>query len=274
MYVFDAHCDYLWSKQTKGKSVLEFSGEKENKIKKSIFAVFEGSVANRQLVENQIQEFYREKPIEVTFLAFEGLSWAEKRTDADEIQALAPIYVAPMWNKKNHFGGSCYDDGEVTDFGKCFLSQLDDAGIFIDLAHSGEKMFFSCFDEFENLMFSHGNVCSVCKHKRNLKKKQIKKLIQRDCFLGLTLFTDFVGDNSVSKLIQHVEDVLDAGGENILGFGSDLDGCETIIGKNQNGLIFNEIEEEFCKRNYSESLRQRIFHGNLERSINKNKKIQ
>ena len=274
MYVFDAHCDYLWSKQIKGQSVLEFNSEKENKIKKSIFAVFEGSNASRQLVDEQIKGFNGEKPIEETFIAFEGLTWAENRRDADVIQVLAPVYVAPVWNKKNHFGGSCYDDGEVTTFGKCFLSQLDDAGVFVDLAHSGEKMFYSCFEEFENLMFSHGNVYSVCPHKRNLKKEQIKKLIERDCFLGLTLFVNFVGEDSVSKLIEHVETVLDAGGENILGFGSDLDGCENLIGKNKNPLVFNEIEEEFYKRNYSVALQERIFHGNLERCLNKNKKIR
>ncbi|MBR2860732.1 MAG: membrane dipeptidase [Clostridia bacterium] len=273
MYVFDAHCDYLWSKQVKGQSVLECKNENESKIKKSIFAVFEGKNAHRELVNRQIDEFSKQKPVEEAFIAFEGLSWAENRGDADILQALSPVYVGPMWNRKNHFGGSCYEDGELTPFGKCFLSQLDENGIFIDLAHSGERMFFSCFDEFENLMFSHGNVYSVCPHKRNLKTNQIKKLIQRDCFLGLTLFADFVGDEKIEKLLEHVEAVLDAGGENILGFGSDLDGCESIVGKNKNLRVFEEIQEELSRRNYSKTLKEKIFHGNLERCLNKNKKI-
>lgn len=267
MYVFDAHCDYLWMKALKENSNLEKS--KNSIIKKSIFAVFEGSIPDNELIDTEIKVFKDKKPVEKTYIAFEGLSWVKSLWDLEKIFKEDPIYVGPMWNNKNEFGGSCYNDGALTVFGKCFLEEVDKKGIFIDLAHSGEEMFSSCLDNFKNVLFSHGNVFEVHSHPRNIKRYQIKNLINHNAFMGLTLYTGFVGERSIHKLFEHIEYVLDMGGENTLGFGSDIDGCENLVGTKNGAEVFDEIIEEFLKRNYKTELIKKILHLNLENCLQK-----
>ena len=271
MYIFDAHCDFLWVKALNEESQLKKAGK--TKLKKSIFAVFEGSEADRSLVKKEIGEFYKEKPVKETYIAFEGLSWVKSLWDLEEITEVNPIYVGPMWNNKNEFGGSAYDDAPLTVFGQCFLDEIQKEGILIDLAHSGEKMFNSCFNEFENVIFSHGNVYDICPHPRNLKKGQIKKLIERKSFFGLTLYSGFVGGNTIEKFFEHVDYVLQMGGKDILGIGSDLDGCSTFSSKYSDVEIFNELMEGFYKRNYDLSIIKAILYKNLEKTLEKTEKI-
>ena len=266
MYVFDAHCDYLWKKALNDESNLD---NKQKLIKKSVFAVFEGGIPDENLINKQLELFKIEKPIEKTYIAFEGLSWVKSLWDLEVLFKYEPVYVGPVWNNKNEFGGSCYNDGPLTIFGKCFLEELDNRGIFIDLAHSGEEMFSSCLSNFKHVLFSHGNVFDIHTHPRNIKKKQIKKLIKNKSFMGLTLYSGFVGDRSIHKLFQHIEYVLDLGGEDILGFGSDIDGCESLVGSKNGGHIFEEIIEEFLKRNYKNSLIEKILHLNIEKCLQK-----
>lgn len=265
MYVFDAHCDYLYRKIKGGATGLTAEGVEKGKIKKSIFAAFEGHLAERGLVKRQIAAFEEEKPVEQAYLAFEGLSWVSSLKDAQEIIAQKPVYAGPMWNHANAFGGSCREDGALTRFGECVLQEINSSGILIDLAHAGERMFASCMEKLPHVIFSHGNVFSVQEHVRNLKNWQIQKLIESNSFMGLTLYEEFVGGGTIEKLFEHIEAVLMAGGENILGFGSDMDGCDQLLGRD--GSVFGAIIEEMLRRNYSAVLIEKLMHGNLERNL-------
>ncbi len=273
MYIFDGHCDYL-SKRIKGKSSVLDAVTEESLLKKSILACFEGNVSSAESVKEQAEAYKTTHILQNTYLAFEGLGWVQGLKDLDYIINSKPVYVGPMWNRQNDFGGSCYDDWELTIFGNCFLQELDQNDIYIDLAHAGEKMFYSCINEFENVLFSHGNCYDVKEHPRNLKKAQIKRLIDKNGFFGLTLYNEFVGDNTVNKLFEHIEYVLDLGGENILGFGSDFDGCENLVGKKCGAEVFEEIYEEFLKRNYKNSVIEKIFFANLEKCVKKENNIK
>lgn len=268
MYIFDAHCDYLWMKALNEPSALA----NNTLVQKSALAVFEGSVPDNKLIETQINEFQKEKPVNEAYIAFEGLSWVKSLWDLEDIVKHRPLYVGPVWNRKNEMGGSCYDDAPVTVFGKCFLGEIDNSGIFIDLAHAGEEMFNSCMEEFKNVLFSHGNVFEVHSHPRNLRKKQIKKLIERDSFMGLTLYTGFVGGRDIDQFLKHVNTVLDMGGSDILGIGSDLDGCESLVGTAYGAQVLDEIVEALYRENYGEEVIEKILHLNLERCIKKSVK--
>lgn len=272
MYIFDAHCDYLWIKALGGCTQLKKDKAQNVNYKKSIFAVFEGSIPDETLINDEIQVFQQETPIEKAYIAFEGLSWVHSLWNLEDIIKHNPVYVGPMWNNKNEFGGSAYDDMPLTIFGQCFLKELDDRGIFIDLAHAGKEMFYSSLDNFKNVIYSHGNVYDICPHPRNLRKEQIKKLIEQNSFLGLTLYEGFVGSKSIEKLFSHIEYVLDMGGKKILGIGSDIDGCKNLVGKTDDVGVFEEIIEEFYKRNYPKELIKDILHRNLEKCIKKNVK--
>ncbi len=270
MYVFDAHCDYLWIRAQNKNSQIDRDKAEQVKLQKSIFAVFEGSTLDDDLIDAEISAFYGKKPIDDVRIAFEGLSWIKSLKDAEKAIRADPVYVGPVWNKANGIGGSCYENEPLSIFGRCVLREFEENGVYIDLAHSGERTFDACADEFEKVLFSHGNVSEIYSHPRNLKREQIKKLISKNSFFGLSLYTGFVGSQGIEKLFEHIEYVLDMGGEKILGFGSDLDGCESIVGRTGDVRVFFEIIEEFYKRNYNEKLIKALLHKNLERCIEKN----
>lgn len=267
MYVFDAHCDYLYRRIKEGITGLTPEGITRGKLKKSVFAAFEGHLAEKNLVKRQTEAFEGKKPVEQTFLAFEGLSWLNSLKDTQKIIEKKPVYVGPMWNQANALGGSCREDGELTQFGECVLREIGSHGILIDLAHAGERMFASCAEKLKNVIFSHGNVTRIHENIRNLKDWQIKKLIELDSFMGLTLYEDFVGGKSLEKLFEHIEAVLMIGGEDILGFGSDVDGCDKLIGHSGDIGVFGDIIEEMLRRNYSAGLMEKLLHGNFEKNL-------
>ena len=259
MYVFDSHCDYLWMRYLGKRGFLD---EKTGILKKTVLAAFEGKAFSRETVLKQVEIFRGlDKGVEA-HLAFEGLSWVQDLKDADFIGENKPLYASPVWNMRNEMGGSCYEDGPLTIFGRCFLRELEARGVFIDLEHSGEEMFFSCLDNFKNVIYSHGNVFEIHSHPRNIRKNQIRALIERKSYFGLTLYRGFVGGDSVKKLVDHVSAVLDMGGENIVGIGSDLDGCDAIVGKSDH--VFSELFEELLRRNLSENVIEQVLHKNFE----------
>ncbi len=263
MEFFDCHCDYLWASET-GKETRynpKLNG-------KTVMAVFEGSQSDKELVLRQINAY---KKSYKTRIAFEGLGWVKGLKDAEIILDTEPLYVGPMWNNKNQFGGSCKDDGELTKFGECFLSEFDERNIYIDLAHSGEYMFFSCAERFENVIFSHGNVYEICPNKRNINKKQIQKLIEKNSFMGLNFFTEFIGENGEEDILKHIDYVLSLGGENILGIGSDIDGCDSIIFQ-EFPDPYTKLFDKLLQQNYEEKVIKKIFFGNLQRIENQNVK--
>lgn len=260
MYVFDAHCDRLWKKAYGKEETLK---QKEYSC---ICAVFEGAQA-RADVAKQLLVLIEENSYKCSKIAFEGLTWVKDENDLALIKKHKPVYASPTWNKANFLGGSCYDDAPMTQLGKEVLKELNEAKIYIDVAHSGRKMFFSVLDEFDDVIFSHGNIYSQKQHPRNLTDKQIKALIKKDTFLGLSLYSEFVGGDRAEDFVKNVNYVLDAGGENILGIGSDLDGCNKIIEDNKN--VFEKIYDCLLKENYNDELISKIFYGNLERLIKK-----
>lgn len=256
MEFFDAHCDFLWIKATERISALE-----ENKNNgRFVLAVFEGDT-RLDLIGRQIDIYRTQTTVKNARIAFEGLSWV-KDGDEDLILSLAPLYAAPVWNKKNFLGGSCRDDGPVTPRGKELLHKFDEKNIYIDLAHSGREMFASCADTFENIMFSHGCIYDIVPHPRNITKEQLKVLIKRNAFFGLTFYSGFAG-KSTENFFRHIEYVLDSGGENILGIGSDIDGCNDIVLPARGAKAFEFLKNEMIKRNYPEKIIDNILFRNL-----------
>lgn len=260
MYVFDAHCDRLW-KKVKGGTECKKSDDY-----KCICAVFEGA-STREDVAKQLMLLKDENALNDVYIAFEGLSWVKEEKDIALIKKYKPVYASPTWNRANFLGGSCFQDAPLTQLGKEVLTELDMAKIYIDAAHSGRRMFFDLADEFENVIFSHGNVFAQKPHVRNLTDKQIKTLVEKNTFLGLSLYKEFVGGDRAEDFVKNVDYVLDAGGEDIVGIGSDLDGCEDIIENGEN--VFEKIYECLLKKNYSETLISKLFYGNLKHLIEK-----
>ena len=73
---------------------------------------------------------------------------------------------------------------------------------------------------------------------------------------------------AVSYTHLHAEHVLELGGEKILGFGSDFDGCGDTFPHGITGTeSMEKIVELFLRHNYSEDLVKDIFYRNAEQFL-------
>lgn len=177
------------------------------------------------------------------------------------------------WNYQNEIcsGVDADTDNGLSDFGLEVIHLMNKKGMIIDVSHMSEKSFW---DTLENtakpIVASHSDVYSLKKHKRNLKDEQIKAIIQNNGCIGINLYTEFLGSENciIDDVLRHIEYVLELGGENNIGIGSDFDGMNSLPDGISSIKDLEKIPQEMLKRGYGESLVKKITHTNFLRLIN------
>lgn len=248
--IADAHCDYL-SQAVLGLQGL--SGEhiseqflKEGGVRLLGMAAFCGREAEQRLsfayAKSQIDCFYTlSKPLKeklfllqntgtLAFLMLEGMDYIRSEADFYLLPVQNITSCGFLWNHANALGGSAYEDNGLTSLGSALSRFCEREEIAIDLSHTGQSTFFSLAEQAGRVWVSHANYAGAHNHPRNLTKEQIKLLIQRKSFMGLTFYRDFIGGaGGLEAYWQHISQILDLGGENLVGIGSDFEGCKDIL---------------------------------------------
>ena len=67
-------------------------------------------------------------------------------------------------------------------------------------------------------------------HPRNLKDEQIRAVAERGGVIGLNLYPAFLSDKQVdlTDCVRHIRHIMNVGGEDCIGLGSDFDGVEML----------------------------------------------
>ncbi len=179
--------------------------------------------------------------------------------------------ITLTWNYANEIAeGVCEDHGGgLTEFGKKTVAAMEDLGIVIDVSHLSEKGFWDVV-EYTRFPFvaSHSNAKAICNHARNLTDKQIACMIKRRGCIGINFYPEFLSDTGLSKIsdiMRHMEHILNLGGEDCLGLGSDFDGVsclpEGVFGVESMRDIWLMLQE----RKISPSQMEKICFGNFYR---------
>ena len=203
------------------------------------------------------------------------LSLEDGRSLEGKIEHLYDIYglgvraIALAWNDDNELtDGIMSERGNgLTSFGKQVVQEMNKLQMMVDVSHITVKGFWDVMDVSDApVMASHSNCMAICNHKRNLNDAQIKALIQKDGFIGINLYRDFLTESDeaeVTDILRHMEHVLSLGGEHILGFGSDFDGMNKLpMGISHVG-DYMKLIEEMHKIGYSDDLIDKITHKNM-----------
>lgn len=144
--------------------------------------------------------------------------------------------VGLTWNNDNAVADSIESphNSGVTPFGYEVIELLNEASIWTDVSHLSVQGFFDVMKQADYVMASHSNAFSVCPHRRNLTDKQIKGLIDRNGWIGITFVPSFTKNTNrveIIDLLLHIDHFIQIGAVECIGFGSDFDGInETIIG--------------------------------------------
>ncbi len=190
--------------------------------------------------------------------------------------------VGPVWSRQNAFGSgvpfsfplhpNCGDG--LTPQGKTLVKTCNDLGIMIDLSHMTEKGFWDVYAVSNKpLVATHSNVYALSNSARNLTDDQLRAIRDTDGMVGLNFAVSFLRedgqpnqDTPISRMVDHIDYLVDKLGINRVGFGSDFDGARIPNDiKDVTGLP--KLVKALRKRGYDDKALEKICYKNWVRVL-------
>lgn len=183
--------------------------------------------------------------------------------------------MAPVWNHRNALGYPAVDKATkqkgLTPCGKRMVDAMNRHAVAVDVSHLNGAGFWDCIERSSAPVFaSHSNAYALCPHPRNLDDAQIKALIRAKGFLGLNFSARFLsldGRCTLEPLVRHALHILDLGGEDVLGFGSDLDGVARLPDGVRGAQDLPMVLQALAQAGLSRAVLDKIAHQNLVRYL-------
>ena len=121
----------------------------------------------------------------------------------------------------------------LTETGFQFLEEMEHMGMIVDVSHLSDAGFWDVARKAKKpFVASHSNARAVCSHVRNLDDAMIRALAEKGGVMGLNFCPSFLEEGretggSLAAIAAHARHIVDTGGEDCLGLGSDFDGIPT-----------------------------------------------
>ena len=218
-----------------------------------------------------IERTINENRIGAVLTVENGKALGGRLENIEKMKALGVKMLTLTWNGENELGRGVLSDGKtgLTDYGKRAVPLLEAAGIVIDISHSSPELFYDTAQLAEKpFAASHSNAKSVCGHPRNLTDEQFMIICRNRGLVGINFYEAFLNDApekaSMEDILRHTEHFLSLGGEDCIAMGSDFDGAE--LPHDMKGLeSMADLHQMFLRKNYKESLLDKIFFTNASR---------
>ena len=185
----------------------------------------------------------------------------------EEAEQLGVRAVNLTWNNPNRLSGANRLEAErgLSPVGRDFVREAGRRNILVDVSHLSERGFWDLMDVTERpVLASHSCAKALCPHPRNLTDEQFRALRETGGFVGMNLYTDFIGgDGSLDAVVAHIEHFWELDGEDTLGLGGDWDGCDSLAGGFAGIQDLPRLYEALRRKNYGEALLNKFFCGNL-----------
>ena len=139
--------------------------------------------------------------------------------------------AALTWNYENCVGTPAKKDASspLKPFGREAVREMVRLGIAPDTSHLNERGFYELLEMGVVPLASHSCCRALCGHCRNLSDDQLKALFQAGGYVGINFYPSFLAEDGKADLdtvCDHALHMMELGGENRIGFGSDFDGIE------------------------------------------------
>ncbi len=207
------------------------------------------------------------------------------------------------WNYPNELGFPNYSEHldfytpdcerGLTETGIAFVEEMEKLGMVIDVSHLSDRGFWDVVQYSKRpFVASHSNARAVCPWVRNLTDDMIRKLAERGGVTGLNYCGDFLRDPfagtekdrnqtkpglslagkrpgagsraDLSDLVKHARHMVNVGGIECLGLGSDFDGIPPYAGMPK-AEHMEKLWHALAKGGFHEGEIEKIFYGNVFR---------
>jgi len=176
----------------------------------------------------------------------------------------------------NHYKNTSSVYGEpnmtgLTEKGLAFIEEMERLGVIIDVSHLSDGGFYDVLNYTKKpFVASHSNARVLAPHCRNLTDDMIRKMGERGCVTGLNYYRNFLNPfddklsakGDASDVARHARYIVDLGGMDVLGLGSDFDGCDNEFTDCSHMYL---LETELKKQGFTASQIDKIFYQNVLR---------
>jgi len=245
---------------------------------KKIHSLFE-STDNKFKVVRNIKDYQKNKEENrhSVFLSIQGGNSLGDDFNVLDLIDDSLIRVTLLHFTKSSFGfSSVPKKGEtgLTTKGLEFVEKLNSKKIFVDLAHISEKGFFDALEVHSKSLppiVTHTGVKDLCSHWRNLTNKQIKMISDRGGVIGVMFQKYFLDDNksgrTIERVVDHIEHIINIGGEDCPAIGSDFDGMIMPPKGLESCLDLPKLSQEMLNRKWSHTRIQKVLGKNFLNSF-------
>ena len=137
-------------------------------------------------------------------------------------------FMQLTYNNQTPLAGGCFEpkDSGVSRFGKAVIEEMNHLGMIVDLSHAGK---ITCLEAIEfskkPVAISHANPSFFHKSLRNIDDEVLKKLVNKNGFIGLSLYPYHLknlGNCKIEDFCSMIRKLIDLIGSENIGIGSDL----------------------------------------------------
>lgn len=171
--------------------------------------------------------------------------------------------ITLTWNGDNDWGSGCFgSERGLTPDGEWAVRAMEECGIVVDVAHLNRTGFQQVSMLAKRpFVVSHTASATVHPHPRNLTDEQFSVVRERGGLVGLSLYPEHLGDESMECIRRHLERFLSLGGEHTLCFGADFDGMTAPA--SWDGIsVMKRIMQYLQESGWSSELLRAVFFTN------------
>ena len=167
-------------------------------------------------------------------------------------------------NELGHNQTHPYSPGGLTSFGKQVVQECNRLGLIIDLAHSNHETMMDVLELSEDpVLFSHGGVKALFEQDRAVSDDEIMAIAGNGGMIGIWPHGKYIAD--VKTMVDFIEHVIEVGGIDHVGIGSDLRGISSYSKGFDKSANFLAIAAELIDRGYSDEDVGKVMGANFFR---------
>jgi len=196
-----------------------------------------------------------------------------------ELEKLRELYdmgvrmLTLTWNHPNELGYPNKQEGGLTEVGRAFVAEMEKLGMIVDVSHLSDTGIYDVLSVAKKpFVASHSNAREICASARNLSDDMIRRLAQAGGCMGLNFYAHFLrivsagekNPGTIKDVVRHARHIVNIGGIEVLGIGSDFDGIDThgeLPGAQSMELLWDALH----KSGFTQAQLDKIFCGNVLR---------